>query len=87
MNERGSSRSDCFRFSLGLDAENASKDAAMSALNPWLAGARQVIQRLPWLGSRSLHPAATPLGEASFKLAEAPKSSQRLTLKLDYCLR
>ena len=46
VNERGTSRSDRFRFSLGLDAENASKDAAMSALNARLAGARQVIQPL-----------------------------------------
>ena len=46
VNERGTSRSDRFRFSLGLDAENASKDAAMTALNARLAKARQVIQPL-----------------------------------------
>ena len=46
VKERGTSRSDRFRFSLGLDAEHASKDAAMSALNARLAGARQVIQPL-----------------------------------------
>ena len=46
VNERGTSRSDRFRFLLGLDAENASKDAAMGALNARLAGARQVIQPL-----------------------------------------
>ena len=46
VNERGTSRSDRFRFSLGLDAENASKDAAMSATNTRLAVARQVIQPL-----------------------------------------
>jgi uncharacterized protein YggE len=46
VNERGTSRSDRFRFSLGLDAEHASKDAAMSALNARLAEARQVIQPL-----------------------------------------
>ena len=46
VNERGTSRSDRFRFSLGLDAENVSKDAAMSALNARLAKARQVIQPL-----------------------------------------
>ena len=46
VNERGTSRSDRFRFSLGLDAEHASKDAAMAALNDRLAKARQVIQPL-----------------------------------------
>ena len=46
VNERGTSRSDRFRFSLGLDAEHASKDAAMNALNARLANARQVIQPL-----------------------------------------
>ncbi len=46
VNERGTSRSDRFRFSLGLEAENASKDAAMTALNDRLAKARQVIQPL-----------------------------------------
>ena len=46
VNERGTSRSDRFRFLLGLDAENASKDAAMSALSARLVGARQVIQPL-----------------------------------------
>jgi uncharacterized protein YggE len=46
VNERGTSRSDRFRFSLGLDAENASKDAAMTALNDRLAKARRVIQPL-----------------------------------------
>ena len=46
VNERGTSRSDRFRFSLGLDAENASKDAVMTALNARLAKVRQVIQPL-----------------------------------------
>ena len=46
MNERGTTRSDRFRFSLGLDAEKASKDAAMSALNARFAQARQAIQPL-----------------------------------------
>lgn len=46
VNERGTSRSDRFRFSLGLDAENANKDAAMTALNGRLAEARQAIQPL-----------------------------------------
>ena len=46
VNERGTSRSDRFRFSLGLEAENANKDAAMTALNGRLAKARQVIQPL-----------------------------------------
>ena len=46
VNERGTSRSDRFRFSLGLDAENVSKDVAMTALNARLAKARQVIQPL-----------------------------------------
>ena len=191
VNERGTSRSDRFRFSLGLDAEHASKDAAMSALNAWLAEARQVIQplaigrltipaprsysvgrgtsgprlerasttitgevsrdhydaliqaagRLPGvrlqgmtslassdsrasladqllkqaletgqrraqataraLGLRKVElllidqrgstyrpmAMAARMGEASFKPAEAPKPSQSLTLKLDYCLR
>jgi len=41
VNERGTSRSDRFRFSLGLDAEDLSKDAALSALNARLAEARQ----------------------------------------------
>ena len=49
VNERGTSRSDRFRFSLGLDAEDLSKDAALSALsalNARLAEARQAIQPL-----------------------------------------
>ena len=46
VNERGTSPSDRFRFSLGLDAENANKDAAMTALNGRLAEARQAIQPL-----------------------------------------
>ena len=46
VNERGTSHSDRFRFSLGLDAENANKDAAMTAVNGRLAEARQVIQPL-----------------------------------------
>ena len=46
VNERGTSHSDRFRFSLGLDAENANKDAAMTALNGRLAKARQAIQPL-----------------------------------------
>ena len=37
VNERGGSRSDRFRFSLGLDAEDFSKDTALSALNARLA--------------------------------------------------
>ena len=45
-NERGTSRSDRFRFSLGLDAEDLRKDAALGALNGRLAEARQVIQPL-----------------------------------------
>jgi hypothetical protein len=45
-NERGTSRSDRFCFSLGFDAEDLSKDPAMSALNPRLADARQAIQPL-----------------------------------------
>ena len=51
VNESGTSRSDRFRFSLGLDAENANKDAAMTALNGRLAKACQVIQPLAWAGS------------------------------------
>ena len=43
VNEHGTSRSDRFRFSLGLDAEDLSKDAALSAR---LAEARQAIQPL-----------------------------------------
>ena len=46
VNERGTSQSDRFRFSLGLDAEKANKDAAMTALNGRLAEARQAIQPL-----------------------------------------
>lgn len=61
--ERGTSRSDRFRFSLGLDAEKANKDAAMTALNGRLAEARQAFSLLHWVGSRSLHPVATPSGE------------------------
>ena len=44
VNERGTSRSDRFRFTLGLDAEDLS--AALSALNARLAKARQAIQPL-----------------------------------------
>ena len=40
VNERGTSPSDRFRFSLGLDAEKANKDAAMTALSGRLAAAR-----------------------------------------------
>ena len=64
VNERGTSHSDRFRFSLGLDAENANKDAAMTALNGRLAEARRPFSRSPWVSSPSLHPAAIPLGEA-----------------------
>ena len=46
VNERGTSRSDRFRFSLGLHAEHASKNVAMSALNARLAEARLAIQPL-----------------------------------------
>ena len=46
MNERGTSHSDRFRFSLGLDAEDLSNDATLSALNARLAEARQAIQPL-----------------------------------------
>lgn len=46
VNERGTIRSDRFLFSLGLHAEHASKEAAMSALNARLAQARQAIQPL-----------------------------------------
>ena len=64
VNERGTSQSDRFRFSLVLDAEKANKDAAMTALNGRLAEVRQAFSRLLWDGSRSLHPVAIPLGEA-----------------------
>ena len=37
VNERGTSRSDRFRFSLGLDAEDLSKKDALSVLNARLA--------------------------------------------------
>ena len=46
VNERGTSQSDRFRFSLGLDAEKANKDVAITALNGRLAEARQAIQPL-----------------------------------------
>ena len=46
VDERGTSHSDRFRFSLGLDAEKANKDAAMTALNGRLAEVRQAIQPL-----------------------------------------
>lgn len=46
VNERGTSRSDRLRFSLGLDTEDLSKDVAMSTLNARLAEARQAIQPL-----------------------------------------
>ena len=46
VNERGTSQSDRFRFSHGLDAEKANKDVAMTALNGRLAEARQAIQPL-----------------------------------------
>ena len=46
VNERGTTRSDRFRFSLGIEAENSSKDIAMTALNARLAKARQTIQPL-----------------------------------------
>ena len=46
VNERGTTRSDRFRFLLRLEAENASKDIAMTTLNARLAKARQAIQSL-----------------------------------------
>ena len=46
VNERGTTRSDRFRFSLSIEAENANKDAALSTLNARLAEARQAIQTL-----------------------------------------
>ena len=62
MNERGTSRSDRFRFSLGLDAEDLSKDAALSALNARLAEARQAIQPLA-LGQLTIPaPRSYPVG-------------------------
>ena len=62
VNERGTSRSVRFRFSLGLEAENASKDAAMSALNARLAGARQVIQPLALARLTIPAPRSYPVG-------------------------
>ena len=65
VNERGTSRSDRFRFSLGLDAEDLSKDAALSALsalNARLAEARQAIQPLA-LGQLTIPaPRSYPVG-------------------------
>ena len=46
VNERGTTRSNRFRFLLRLEAENASKDIAMTTLNARLAKARQAIQPL-----------------------------------------
>ena len=46
MNERGTRPSDRFRFSLGLDAEDLSVDASLSAFIARLAEARQAIQPL-----------------------------------------
>ena len=46
VNERGTTHSDRFRFSLGIEAENASKGIAMTALKARLAEARQTIQLL-----------------------------------------
>ncbi len=62
VNERGTGRSDRFRFSLGLEAENASKDAAINALNARLAKARQAIQPLA-LGQLTIPaPRSYPVG-------------------------
>ena len=62
VNERGTSRSDRFRFSLGLDAEDLSKDAALSALNARLAEVRQAIQPLA-LGQLTIPaPRSYPVG-------------------------
>lgn len=65
VNERGTSRSDRFRFSLGLDAEDLSKDAALSALsalNARLAEARKAIQPLA-LGQLTIPaPRSYPVG-------------------------
>ncbi|WP_232202436.1 hypothetical protein [Synechococcus sp. WH 8109] len=64
MNERGTSRSDRFRFSLGLDAEDLSKDTALGALNARLAEGRQGIQPLA-LGQLSIPaPRSYAVGEA-----------------------
>ena len=46
VNERGTSLSDRFGFSLGLDAEKANKDASMTALKGRLAEVRQAIRPL-----------------------------------------
>ena len=46
VNERGTARSDRFRFSLSLDAEDARKDRAMTVLNNRLDQARQALQPL-----------------------------------------
>ena len=65
VNERGTSHSDRFRFSLGLDAENANKDAAMTALNGRLAEARQAIQPLA-LGRLTIPaPRSYPVGRGT----------------------
>ena len=46
VNKRGTTSSDRFSFLLRLEAENVSKDIAMTALNARLAKARQAIQPL-----------------------------------------
>ena len=62
VNERGTTRSDRFRFSLGIEAENSSKDIAMTALNARLAQARQTIQPLA-LGQLTIPaPRSYPVG-------------------------
>ena len=77
VNERGTSRSDRFRFLLGLDAENASKDAAMGALNARLAGARQVIQ--PLALARLTIPAPSGWSTTVVSLSLVPGPARQLT--------
>ena len=62
VNKRGTSRSDRFRFLLGLDAKDLSKDVALSALNARLAETRQAIQPLA-LGQLTIpEPRSYPVG-------------------------
>ena len=71
VNERGTTRSDRFRFLLRLEAENASKDIAMTTLNARLAKARQAIQPLV-LGRHGVHPPKGSQNQHPQQLASQP---------------
>ena len=86
VNERGTSHSDRFSFLLGLDAEDLSKDAALSALNARLVEALRPFSRSPWVSSPSLHPLSYAIGggAAGSRLARASSTITGEVSRDDY---